>query len=84
MQEDFRNTMKIQTDNTHCRARVQQSITGSHNVYLRLLVQYMLDEARHFCAKSFLQYQLKKKIWNHIQHMWSPVYLAPPDLLVVE
>lgn len=44
----------------------------------------MVDEASHFRAASLFRNNSTKKIWSKIQHMWSHVYLGPPDCLAVD
>lgn len=47
-------------------------------------VIHIVDEAAQFCAASFLRNQSAKEIRNKIQHMWSLIYLGPPDYFVID
>lgn len=44
-------------------------------------VLYMIEEATHFCAASFLRNQAKKEILKLIQHMSCLVYMDHPEYI---
>lgn len=82
--KDINSFSKIQSDRRRSKLKSSYWVQVDAVLTQRRPVIDMVDAATHFCAASFLGRQSMKEIWNWMQHMWSLVYLAPPDVLVVE